>query len=105
MIRKTILLFCLGIVVLALGCNRAPKVTSPASQELILRFYTACNTKDRDKLNVAASELNCLVDRKMLSREEERCFRQILELAQKGGDDDWNIAADMSYSFSMDQVR
>jgi hypothetical protein len=84
------------------GCGGPPAVTSPQSQELILRFYTACNTASPERLASAIEIYRGLIDQKQVSIQEQVCFDGLIALAEKGR---WQEAADKAYAFSQSQVR
>jgi hypothetical protein len=87
---------------ISVGCGATPTVTSPESQELILRFYTACNTKNPDRLASAIEIYRRLIERNQISSQEQKRFDELISIAQSGR---WQDAADMAYSFSQSQVR
>ncbi len=87
---------------MSVGCGSTPAVTSPESQELILRFYTACNTKNADRLTSAIEIYRGLIERNQISLQEQKCFDELISLAQNGR---WQDAADKAYAFSQSQVR
>jgi len=84
------------------GCGGSPAVTSPQSQELILRFYTACNTASPERLASAIEIYRGLIDQKQVSIHEQACFDGLIALAEKGR---WQEAADKAYAYSQAQVR
>jgi hypothetical protein len=84
------------------GCGTSPMVTSPQSQELILRFYTACNTESPERLAMAMKVYRDLIDQKLVSPQEQEYFESMIALAEKGR---WQEAADEAYAFSQSQVR
>jgi hypothetical protein len=90
------------ITSLFLGCGSTPTVTSPESQELILRFYTACNTKNPERLTSAIKIYRGLIDKNLVSPQEQASFDEVISLAEKGR---WQDAADSAYAFSQSQVR
>ncbi len=105
--RKSLLglMFFLNTITIAsvfIGCGSAPMVTSPESQELILRFYTACNTKNSERLKSAIEIYRGLIDKNLISLREQASFDEVISLAEKGR---WQDAADQAYSFSQSQVR
>jgi hypothetical protein len=84
------------------GCGSAPSVTSPESQELILRFYTSCNTKNPERLTSAIEIYRGLIDKNLISPREQASFNEVISLAEKGR---WRDAADKAFEFSQSQVR
>lgn len=84
------------------GCGSVPTVTTPESQELILRFYTACNTKNPERLKSAIEIYRGLIDKNLVSLQEQASFNEVISLAEKGR---WQDAADEAYAFSQSQVR
>jgi len=100
--KSVVLVFALCVVILPAGCDQPPTVTSVESQELILRFYTACNTQNPERLKVAKQVFQTLVEEGRISAPEQARFNQLIELADQGR---WDQAADKAYAFSQGQVR
>ena len=92
----------LCIVFPLVGCDHPPEVTSAKSQELILRFYTACNTRNPERLKAAKQVFQELIDAGKVSASEQTRFNQLVELTDQGR---WEQAADKAYAFSQAQVR
>ena len=87
---------------LASGCREHPRVTSRESLDLIKQVYTACNTRNPERLSkckVAVDELNSRGD---LSPAELQSFKEILQRAEAG---EWEAAQAESLQFARDQVR
>jgi hypothetical protein len=95
----------LAIPVLVLwwpGCRQYPEVTSKESLKLIKQLYTACNTRDSDRLAKVEERLAKIeADGKMSEREVD-AFRAIIDLAREG---EWERAERASFKFAQDQVR
>jgi len=94
--------FCLCIGFPLVGCDHPPEVTTAESQELILRFYTACNTQNPERLMVTKQVFQELIEAGKVSASEQMRFNQLVELADQGR---WEQAADRAYAFSQAQVR
>ncbi len=87
---------------LASGCREHPKVTSRESQDLIKQFYTACNTRNIERLNECQTKLQQLETEGAISPAESESFNRILQQARAG---DWSNAQANSLQFARDQVR
>ncbi len=79
-------MFCqlLIMVCLSLGCREHPQVTSRESLEFIKQVYTACNTRNAQRLSACKSKLDELVAQGQLSEAEQKSFRGILSSAEAG---------------------
>lgn len=84
------------------GCNRQPEVSSREAMDLIKQVYTACNTKNAQRLSDSQKQFDELIESKLLSPAEESAFREIFQLAQN---DQWETAQDLALSFAQAQVR
>ncbi len=84
------------------GCREHPRVTSAESLEFIKQVYTACNTKNSQRLAACRTKLDELVSAGQLSEAEQKSFRSILSTAEAG---DWQAAERSSLQFARDQVR
>jgi hypothetical protein len=99
--RMTVLL--LLVLTLALSsCREHPRVTSRESLDLIKQVYTACNTRNAARLTKCEAAYAELVEKGLLSAEEQKSFERILQTAQSG---DWAAAQASSLQFARDQVR
>jgi hypothetical protein len=101
-IARIVLLAALTFGSALIGCGSSPVATSPQSQELILRFYTACNTQSPERLASAMEAYESLITQNLVNSEEQECFNTLIALAEKGR---WQEAADRAYEFSQAQVR
>ncbi len=77
-------LLVLGSFVTMLGCSRYPEVTSPEAQEFIQQIYTACNTRDVERLKICEEKLATLVDAKQVGQAEQKEFQRIIDMARRG---------------------
>jgi len=84
------------------GCNHHPVVSSPESQVLIQRFYTACNTRSVDRLSAAVKIYDQLKGSSKVLEAESKIFDQIIHLARE---DRWEEAAETSIQFAEGQVN
>lgn len=97
-----------GIILIGLGlisqtgCNSQPRVSSPEVMQLIRQVYTACNTKNAERLQNTQSRFNELVISGTLTELEQRAFQEIFGLARDGN---WEKAQDRAFSFAQSQVR
>ncbi|HAC92413.1 MAG TPA: hypothetical protein DCF63_17555 [Planctomycetaceae bacterium] len=92
----------LCVILLLSGCHQQPEVNSREAMDLIKQVYTACNTKNAQRLSDSQKQFNQLLEEKLLSPAEESAFRKIFQLAQ---DDQWEAAQDQALSFAQAQVR
>jgi hypothetical protein len=90
------------LVMLALGCRQHPKATSRESMEFIKQVYTACNTKNRERLDACVTKLSELESDGKISKKEVESFERVIEIAKKG---DWESAQRVSLQYAQDQVR
>ncbi len=94
---------CLVFLVSAcVGCREHPQVTSRESLDLIKQVYTACNTRNPDRLSKCKVKLGELSEQGLLTDRERTSFETILKSAEAG---DWNTAQASSLQFARDQVR
>lgn len=84
------------------GCREHPRVTSRESLEFIKQVYTACNTRNPERLKVCRVKLDELVAQSQLSESEQESFRSIIRIAEAG---DWDSAQRSSLQFARDQIR
>ena len=84
------------------GCREHPRVTSRESLDLIKQVYTACNTRNPERLDKCKVALEELISSGELSEAEQASFEKILELADAG---EWQAAQSESLQFARDQVR
>lgn len=94
----------LGVLVMLLlvGCNPQPRATTAESMELIKQVYTACNTKNTERLEKAEARLKTLVDQQLISEDERVEFESIIAQAREG---QWEKAQNRALSFAETQVR
>ena len=84
------------------GCREHPRVTSRESLDFIKQVYTACNTRNGERLSACRKKLDELVSEGQLSEAEQQSFRGILSSAESG---DWESAQRSSLQFARDQLR
>lgn len=84
------------------GCRQHPKVTSRESLDFIKQVYTACNTKNPERLAECVERLAELVALGKVSNKEIKSFKKVLELAGKG---EWESAQTTALKYAKDQVR
>ena len=94
-------LICLMLLAIS-GCREHPRVTSRESLDLIKQVYTACNTRNPERLNKCKVALDELVSNGEISEAEQQSFEKILKLAEAG---EWQAAQSESLQFARDQVR
>lgn len=94
----TILVVCLTLS----GCGRHPKATTRESLDLIKQVYTACNTKNIDRLTACEKRFAELRESGKLSDNEAASFQKAIGLAK---DSKWQQAQDLALRFAQDQVR
>ncbi len=94
----------LGVLVMLMlvGCNTQPQATTAESMELIKQVYTACNTKNMERLEKAEAKLKTLVDQQVISEDERVEFESIIAQARAG---QWEEAQSRALSFAEAQVR
>ena len=92
----------LWVMLWSVGCSRYPEVTSPESQSFIQQVYTACNTRDVERLKKCQQKLVELVEANQVGEAEQREFERILELARSGK---WEESQEASLDFAKRQVR
>ncbi|MCC6511329.1 MAG: hypothetical protein IT423_19665 [Pirellulaceae bacterium] len=91
---------CLWLLIA--GCREHPQVTSRHSLDLIKQVYTACNTRNPERLTRCRQKYDQLVAQGELSDAEQASFQRILQSADSG---DWPAAQSASLQFARDQVR
>ena len=101
-IGRWTLLVPLVLISLLSGCREHPAVTSRESLDLIKQVYTACNTRNSQRLEKCRQAYAELVEKGMLSEAERASFTRILDTAASG---DWETAQASSLQFARDQVR
>ncbi len=84
------------------GCRQHPKATSRESLEFIKQVYTACNTKNAQRLAACKERLAELQLEEKVSKEEIKSFQRVLAIASNG---DWDSAQNLAFQFAKDQVR
>lgn len=85
-----------------MGCREHPRVTSRESLDFIKQVYTACNTRNQERLTVCRQKLDELAASGELSEAEQESFRSIISSAESG---DWASAQRSSLQFARDQMR
>lgn len=84
------------------GCRSYPEVSSRESLELIKLVYTACNTRDRERLEECEKQLEELSLAGKIGTREMDAFRKTIDLAKN---DDWEMAQNQALKFAQDQIR
>jgi hypothetical protein len=104
--RSTSLMIFAGAIVVATAalpsCNRSPAVSSPESQRLIQRFYTACNTRNSERLEAAIQTYEQLIAQSKVGQAESEIFDRIINLARN---DQWEQATETGLRFAEGQVN
>ena len=100
--HKSLFVALLLAVILISGCNHHPVVSSPESQVLIQRLYTACNTRNVERLTAAVKIYDQLKESSKVLEAESKIFDQIINLARE---DRWEEAAETSLRFAEGQVN
>lgn len=96
-----------GLLVIALaviwrpGCRYYPPVSSPESLQLIKLVYSACNTRNQERLAQAEKSLAELVREEKVTAREKASFEAIFALARDG---EWTQAEEASFRFAQDQI-
>jgi hypothetical protein len=83
------------------GCRQYPPVSSPESLTLMRRLYTACNTRDPQRLAGVEQRLAELEQDGKVTPEEKAGFERIIGMARAG---DWEDAEKAAFKFAQDQV-
>ncbi len=83
-----------------MGCREHPRVTSRESLDLIKQVYTACNTRNQERLAASRQKLDQLATAGQLSQPSKISFRRILSTAESG---DWESAQRSSLQFARDR--
>ncbi len=91
----------IGLLVLA-GCNTQPRATSAESMDLIKQVYTACNTKNLERLDAAEVKLKLLVEQQLISTPEQEEFEAIVAIARERK---WEESQRRALAFAEAQVR
>ncbi len=79
-----------------------PEATSTESMQLIKALYTACSSRNADRLASVDKQLATIRSEGKLQDREFDAFKSIIAQAEQG---DWKKAADACYQFAQDQVR
>jgi len=90
------------MMLLLVGCTTQPRATTAESMELIKQVYTACNTKNTERLERAEVQLKTLVDQQLISEDERVEFESIIAQARAG---QWEKAQKRALSYAKAQVR
>jgi hypothetical protein len=97
-------LFVLGGIAVYLWMPRLtyyPKVTHPEADKLMRQLYTACSSKDEQRLTAAEERFQKLIDAETISAAERGAFEKIFKMARAGS---WEKAASDCLRFAQDQV-
>jgi hypothetical protein len=81
---------------------RHPEVSSAESLTLLRALYTACSSKNPERLEKVEQEVNRTQSAGKLTDEELESFQAIIAQAREGA---WDEAARESYRFAEAQVR
>lgn len=83
------------------GCRQYPPVSSRENLDLIKLVYTACNTKNPQRLAMVEAKIDNAARSGEMSPQEEAGFRKIVALARGG---DWQAAEAAALRFAQDQI-
>jgi len=83
------------------GCREYPAVTSKESLQNMKLLYSACNTKDTERLGRVEKGVEKLTRDGKLSPNEQEAFAKITGMARAGN---WNDAEKAAFKFAQDQV-
>jgi hypothetical protein len=83
------------------GCRHYPQITSPQGMQLVKLLYTACNTRDLNRLESAEKQLAAIKLEGKISASEIVSFEAIIAQAKRG---EWAQAEKASFRFIEDQV-
>ncbi len=97
-----VLIAILACIFIFPGCRSQPRATSAESMDLIKQVYTACNTKNIERLDRAEAMLKTLIDQQLISGAEQVEFESILTQAREGK---WDVAQRRALAFAEAQVR
>ncbi|HMO13248.1 MAG TPA: hypothetical protein PKD64_01460 [Pirellulaceae bacterium] len=78
-----------------------PKVTHLEADKLMRQLYTACSSKDEQRLAAAHERFQKLIEADTISLAERKVFEKIFKTAQTGS---WEKAATECLRFAQDQV-
>jgi hypothetical protein len=97
-------LVILGLIAVYLWMPRWPQypvITHPEADLLVRQLYTACSSRDDQRLAAAGQRFQALVEGAAISPAERQAFERIFDMAKAGN---WDIAAKASLRFAEDQV-
>jgi hypothetical protein len=83
------------------GCRQYPAVTSRESLGLMKLLYSACNTKDTERLAKVEQGVEKAINQGKMSPQEQQAFARIIGMARTG---DWPSAERAAFKFAQDQV-
>ena len=83
------------------GCRQYPAVTSKEGMQQMKLLYSACNTKDTERLGRVEQGVEKLTREGKLSPAEQEAFAKIIGMAKS---DDWERAEKAAFKFAQDQV-
>ena len=98
----SLLLVAVAIVVWWRSGREYPEVSSAKSLYLMRALYTACSSKNADRLSAVERGVESAKEEGSMSEAEYLAFVSIFARARDGA---WNSAATESYRFARDQVR
>jgi ribosome biogenesis protein Tsr3 len=84
------------------GRSNYPEASTPKSLHMIRALYTACSSRNFDRLATVEKLVIEAGEQGELTDEERASFAEIIATAR---DASWEQAADASYRFAQDQVR
>lgn len=84
------------------GCRTYPPASSPEALTLMKQLYTACNTRNLDRLTKTEQRANQLEQEGQLTAQERAAVQRIIDQAKAG---DWDRAQRESLKYAEDQVR
>jgi len=83
------------------GCRQYPALTSKEAMQQMKLLYSACNTKDAERLGRVRQGVEKLSREGKLSPAEQEAFAVIVGMAKAG---DWERAEKAAFKFAQDQV-
>lgn len=93
----------LTLLLLALPLGRSfPPPSGPDSLALVQQLYTACNTRDPQRLHQVERRLDELHRQQLITPAEHQACQRIIDMAKNG---QWDHAAQRSLRFAQHQVR
>ncbi len=78
-----------------------PVITHPEADRLLRQLYTACSSRDMEKLSAARERFEILKNNNIVTVTEQSAFEKIFKWAERQF---WNIAARDCLRFAEDQI-